>query len=59
MTAKGILRIPSGTVLHDVTQEAWCTSYKLEASYRLHASDLVKYVINEHNTSYEKSFEVP
>ena len=57
MTAKGILKISSGTVTHEVMQEAWCTSSNLEASYSLHDSELVKSGISEYNTSYEENVE--
>ena len=36
---------------------AWCTYSNLEASYRLHISDLVKSGIAEYNTSYEETVE--
>ena len=55
--AKVIIKISSGTVTHDMTQEAWCTSYNLEASYTKHAIDMVKYGISEYYTSYEKTVE--
>ena len=57
MIAKGILKISSGTVSHDVTREAWCTYSNLEASYSLHASEMVKAGIDEYNTSYDKTVE--
>ena len=57
MIAKGIIKTSSGTVTHDVKREAWCTSSNLEASYSLHASDLVKSGIAEYNTSYDNTVE--
>ena len=57
MIAKGILKISSGTVSHDVTREAWCTYSNLEASYSLHASEMVKAGIDEYNTSYDETVE--
>ena len=51
--AKGILKISSQTVPHDVMWEAWCTSFNLEASYILYDSELVKSGIAEYNTSYD------
>ena len=57
MVAKGILKIFSGTVPYCVTQEARCTSSNLEASYSLHAIDMVKAEISEYNTSYEENVE--
>ena len=56
--AKGILKRSSENVPHDVTREAWCTSSKLEDSYSLHSNDLVKYGIDEYNTSHDKTVEV-
>ena len=52
---KGILKSSSGTVTHDMTREAWCTSSNLEASYSLHASEMVKVGIAEYNNSYENN----
>ena len=57
MTAMGVLRSYSGTVPRDVTQEAWSTSSNPEASYSLHASDLMKAGIAEYNTSYDETVE--
>ena len=57
MIAKGIRKSSSGTVLHDVTQEAWCTSSSLEASYSLYASELAKSGIARYNTSYDDTVE--
>ena len=57
MIAKGILKISSGTVPHEMMQEAWCTSSNLEASYSLHVSELVNYGISKYNTSYEETVE--
>ena len=59
MLANDILKISSGTVPHDVKQEAWCNSSNLEAYYSLHASELEKYGIAEYNTSYDKTVEGP
>ena len=58
MIARGTLKISSWNISHDLTQEAWCTSSNLEASYSLHASELVKSGIAEYNTSYYKTVEV-
>ena len=57
MIAKEILKISSGIIPHDVTQEAWCTSSNLEASYSLHDSEIVKAGIDEYNTSYDETVE--
>ena len=57
MVAKGILKISSGAIPHDVMREAWYTSSNLEASYSLHASELVKSGIAGFNTSYDKTVE--
>ena len=57
MISNGIIKISSGTVPHDVTREAWCTSSHLEAPYSLHASELVNAGIAEYNTSYDENFE--
>ena len=58
MIEKGILKSSSGTVTHDVTQNAWCTSSNLEASYIIHANELVKTGIDEYNYSYTDTVEV-
>ena len=55
MIAKGILKIFSGTVPHDVMQDACCTSSKLDASYGLHTSEMVKSGIYEYNNSYDET----
>ena len=57
MVAKGILKISSGAIPHDVMREAWCTSSNMEASYSLHVSDLVKSGTAKYNTSYENTVE--
>ena len=53
MIVKVILKCSTGTVPHNVTQEACCTSSNLEAYYSLHASELAKADISEYNTSYD------
>ena len=55
MIAMGIIKNSSGTIPHDVTREALCTSSKLEASYSLYASELVKISIAEYNNSYDEN----
>ena len=59
MIAKGIIKISSGTVTHDVTREDWCTSSNLEAFYSLHASEMSEYGNSKYNTSYDETVYVP
>ena len=55
MINKGIHKISSETVTNDVTREVCWTSSNLEASYRQHASDMVKSCIDDFNTSYDNT----
>ena len=57
MIAKGILKISSVTITHDVTWEAWYTSLNLDTSYSLYASDISKAGISEYNTSNYETVE--